>query len=75
MQVNLYVDSVISGCNTEQEAIHYCTEARTIMSNAKFNLRNWACNTTELKAIATKDGTSDDSSSVTQGNCFQRWYF
>ena len=64
MQANLYVDNVISGCDTEQEAVQYYEEARAIMSSANFNLRSWSSNSVELKAIATQESTSDDSSSV-----------
>ena len=61
---NLYVDNVISGCNTEQEVVHYYKESRAIMSSAKFNLRSWASNSTELKIIAFQEGTSDDNTTV-----------
>ena len=36
---NLYVDNVVTGCTTETEAIEYNTEARAILSKAKFNLQ------------------------------------
>ena len=61
---NLYVDNVISGWNTEQEVVHYYKESRAIMSSAKFNLRSWASNSTELKIIASQEGTSDDNTTV-----------
>lgn len=35
---NLYVDNVVSGCNSETSAIEYYTEARELMSKANFNL-------------------------------------
>ena len=34
------------------------------MSSAKFNLCSWAYNSAELKAIASQEGTSDDSTTV-----------
>jgi len=61
---NLYVDNVISGCNTEKEVLHYYKESRAIMSSVKFNLRSWASNCAELKTVASQEGTSDDSRSV-----------
>ena len=64
MQANLYVDNVISGCDTEQEAVKYYKEARTIMSSANFNLQSWSSNSAELKAIATQENAYDDSTSV-----------
>ena len=41
IQANLYVDNVVSGCETELAAIQYYKQARVIMSEAKFNLRSW----------------------------------
>ena len=64
MLSNLYVDNVISGCNTEQEVLHYYKESRTIMSSAKFNLRSWASNCAELKIVASQEGTADDNTTV-----------
>lgn len=65
IQANLYMmDTVISGCDIEQEAIKYHEEARTIMSSTNFNLRSWSSNSAKLKAIATQENTSDDSSTV-----------
>ena len=61
---NLYVDNVISGCDTEQEVVHYYKESRAIMSSVKFNLCSWASNSAELKAIASQEVTSDDSTTV-----------
>ena len=34
IQANLYVDNVVSGCETEQQAIQYLEEARSLMSSA-----------------------------------------
>ena len=59
MKRNLYVDSIISGVSTESLATEYYTEARSIMIQAKFNLRSWASNSTELQAIAMADDVTD----------------
>lgn len=50
---NMYVDSVISGAETEKSAVNYCHKGRTIMNNAKFNLRAWASNCSALQDLAT----------------------
>ena len=59
MKRNLYVDNIISGVSTESLATEYCTEARSIMLQAKFNLRSWASNSTELQALAMADDVAD----------------
>ena len=64
MQANLYVDNVITSCHTEQEAVQYYKEARSIMSNAHFNLRSWSSNSARLQAITVQEKTSDDGHSI-----------
>ena len=46
IQANLYVDvdNIVSGCETEQQAIQYLEEARSLMSSAGLNLRAWTSN-------------------------------
>jgi len=41
---NLYVDNIVSGCSSEEDAICYFKEARAMMLEANFNLRSWASN-------------------------------
>ena len=64
IQCNIYVDNVISGCDTETQLVHYYTKARDIMSQANFNLRSWASNSTTLQQIATADNTIDHNTTV-----------
>ena len=40
MKNNLYVDNVISGCQSEEEILLYYKDAKCIMSKANFNLRS-----------------------------------
>ena len=42
---NLYVDNVVSGCHSEDEAAEYFTQSRHILGSANFNLRSWASST------------------------------
>lgn len=63
MQYNLYVDTVISGCETEQAAVNYYREVRAIMSSTRFNLHSWS-SSTELKTTTTWNNTADDNMSV-----------
>ena len=39
MLTNLYVDNVISDCNSHDQAIQYYQKASSMMSDANFNLR------------------------------------
>ena len=40
MLYSLYVDNIMSGCDTEEDVIKYYTISRNIMKEAKFNLRS-----------------------------------
>lgn len=61
IQANLYVDNIISGCITEQQAIQYFGEARSIMSCAGFNLRAWASNCESLNRMAQDNKIASSS--------------
>ena len=64
MKNNLYVDNIISGTDGEAQAIQYYSEARSIMLDAKFNLRSWASNSKQLQALATNDDVVDKNLTV-----------
>ena len=38
MKQNIYVDKILSGCDTKAKLVEYYTQAREIMGKAKFNL-------------------------------------
>jgi len=64
MLQNLYVDNTVTGCDSEETAVTYYSMARTIMSDANFNLRSWASNSKVLMEQARKDGTAAEPSSI-----------
>ena len=64
MRSNLYVDNIITGCDKEQDVVNYYREARTIMCDAKLNLRSWCSNSVALTTIANTDNTAENASSV-----------
>jgi len=59
MQNNLYVDNILSGCNTEEEILAYYSQARALMSQAKFNLRSWSTNSKQLQEVTRQESTND----------------
>ena len=64
MKANLYVDNLLSGCNSEDEVIDYYEQARHIMGEARFNLRSWSTNSCRLRSIITQDNTNDPNTTV-----------
>ena len=55
MKSNLYVDNIISSCQSEETILHYYAESRAIVSDAKFNLRSWTSNSSKLTQQAQRD--------------------
>lgn len=64
MKSNLYVDNLISGCNTEKEAVDYYKQARSMLCEAKFDLRSWSSNRRQLCAVTSQDQTNDPESCI-----------
>jgi len=64
MKKNIYVDNILSGCNTEKKITNYYMQAREIMGQARFNLRSWSSNNHSLQKIVAKDQTGDANSTV-----------
>ena len=65
MKENLYVDNVITGCNTDTEALRYYQESRSVMAEAKFNLRSWVSKSPLLQNQSATDGVLDTDSGTT----------
>ena len=61
MLQNLYVDNIITGCDTSQQAAQFYCKARSIMLEAKFNLRAWASNCTQLNILAQQEKVADNT--------------
>jgi len=61
---SLYVDNVVSGCNTEQEINQYFQEARSLMSLSKFNLRAWTTNSPSLRNLAREQNVAESKETV-----------
>jgi len=61
---SLYVDNVVSGCNTEQETSQYFMEACSLTSLSKFNLRAWASNCPSLRNLAQQHNIAESKETV-----------
>ena len=64
MKANLYVDNLISGCNSEDKVIDYYKQARCIMKEARFNLRSWSTNSCRLRSVIIEDNINDANTIV-----------
>ena len=56
---NLCVDNIITGCDTDENALGYYEQSRSIIVNAAFNLRSWASNSQPLQNQTTVDRVLD----------------
>ena len=64
MKENIYIDNILSGCNTEDELLTYYKQSREFMSQGNFNLWSWSSNSCRLQIITAKDNTSDPNPTV-----------
>ena len=64
MKQNIYVDNILSGCDTEAEIMQYYTQSREIMGKAKFNLRSWSSNNRTLQRLVDEEKTGDPNTTV-----------
>ena len=64
MMRNLYVDNIISGSDSEEQATQYYAEARSIMAKARFNLRSWASNINAVQRLVIADNVIDKDSNA-----------
>ncbi|XP_076089954.1 uncharacterized protein LOC143061985 [Mytilus galloprovincialis] len=52
MKNDLYVDNILSSLENEDDAAKYFVQARSLMSEAGFNLRSWSSNCSKLTDLA-----------------------
>ena len=52
---HLCVDKIVTGCDSEEDAIQYCNTACWNMKEAQLNLRSWASNNRKLINLAVQD--------------------
>ena len=64
MRDNVYVDNILSGCNTEADLLTYYSQSRDVMGQAGFNLRSWSTNSHCLQETIKADSTSDPNTTV-----------
>ena len=61
---NLYVDNVVSGSHSEEAAVDYFIQSRSILGKANFNLHSWASNSKQLNNAACAYNVLDDTNPV-----------
>ena len=62
---NLYVDNIVTVFKSEEETLQFYSQARLILSAAKFNLRAWASNSRQLVDIAQRESSADKNKLTT----------
>lgn len=58
------LDNIVTGYNSEENALLYYNTAYSIMKDAHFNLWNWASNSCKLTNLAAVDNVNDGNSVV-----------
>jgi len=59
-----YVDNITTGYATTQQATQFYSEARVIMSDARFNLQAWTSNCNQLSILAQQESVANDATTV-----------
>jgi hypothetical protein len=58
---NIYVDNLISGCETTGEAMDYYSETNSVLKQAGLKLQSWGSNDSHITARANSEGVSHGS--------------
>lgn len=61
---SFYVDDLMTGADTDDEAAKFCKEAQQLMLSAGMNLRKWTTNSRELKNLLEGDHRSTSQEMV-----------
>ena len=64
MKDNIYIDNILSGCNTEEELLTYYKHSCELMSQANLNLWSWSSSSHQLQAVTAREKTSDPKPTV-----------
>ena len=56
LKTSIYMDNVLSGTSTPQQAIEYYTSSRQYFKEAGMNLRQWTSNDDTINKMASQDG-------------------
>ncbi|XP_006814244.1 uncharacterized protein LOC102804080, partial [Saccoglossus kowalevskii] len=61
---NIYVDNVIDGVDTTENAIKYYKEANKLMTTSGFKLRAWSSNCEQLNELSKRDNLNEPAETV-----------
>ena len=64
MLASIYVDNLVTGCQTTEDALNYYQEAKSTLQSAGFNLKIWATNDPVVAAKLEEDGRLDKATHV-----------
>ncbi|XP_074653596.1 uncharacterized protein LOC141907754 [Tubulanus polymorphus] len=61
---NIYVDNILTSCNSEENSLDYLKSSREIFSLAGMNLRSWSSNSEEVRSLAESEKVLEYSNHV-----------
>ena len=64
LKQNIYVDNIVSACDTDKEVLDYYEQSNSLMNKCGFNLRSWSSNSQSVRAQADTDGISENKDTV-----------
>ena len=67
LKTSIYMDNVLMGTSTPQQAIEYYTSSRQYFKEAGMNLRQWTSNDHTINKIAYQDGACTEAVTTVLG--------
>lgn len=64
LEQNLYVDNVLTSFQSEETAMKFYKESRTLLAAGGFNLRSWSSNSGMLQNLSKAEKTADEDSAI-----------
>lgn len=61
MDSSIYIDNLITGCDSEQEVLEYYHEANSTLNKAGLQLKTSGSNSSLIKTKAREEGVGDSS--------------
>ncbi|XP_070576393.1 uncharacterized protein [Ptychodera flava] len=64
LENNIYVDNILSGTDSNEDAVEYYEESNHLFESCGFNLRSWSSNCEDIRVLAERDHKLEPDTAV-----------
>ncbi|XP_070535295.1 uncharacterized protein [Ptychodera flava] len=64
LENNIYVDNILSGTDSNEDAVEYYEESNHLFESCGFNLRSWSSNCEDIRVLAERDDKLEPDTTV-----------